>query len=123
MDTDDWRRGEVMAGREKLPGRRFTCRTRFESAGIRFHADIGFYPDGRPGEVFLTAGKVGGSVETLCRDAAIVLSFALQYGANWRAIRAAICRDEAGAPLGPIGVLLDRLEYDLEALAKEEGHV
>lgn len=105
-----------MSDRERLPGRRFSFRVKFFHQQIRYYASVGLYPDGRPGEVFLTGGKIGSSIEPLSRDAAILLSFALQHGADWRAIRDALCRDREGNPEGPIGVLLDRLEQDLAEL-------
>lgn len=42
------------------------------------------------------------------RDAAIILSFALQHGADIDEIRA-LCRNSAGRALGPIGQALDIL--------------
>jgi hypothetical protein len=43
----------------------------------------------------------------LCRDSAIILSFALQHGADLEAIRRALCRDSQGHALGPLGVAVD----------------
>ena len=63
------------------------------------------FPDGRIGELFLNNHKAGNQVNTNARDAAIILSFALQHGADIDAIRRAICRDSAGRALGA----LDRL--------------
>ena len=41
---------------------------------------VGFYEDGRVGEVFMSAGKVGSTVRGLLNDLSRLLSFALQYG-------------------------------------------
>jgi hypothetical protein len=45
-------------------------------------------------------------------DAAIILSFALQYGADAEAIRRAVSRNSKGEPSGVMGVVLDRLAED-----------
>ena len=38
--------------RSRLPDRRFAETVALEHCGTRFMVTIGFYPDGRPGEVF-----------------------------------------------------------------------
>src|SRR5262245_37190610 len=70
---------------------------------------IGFYPDGRIGEVFLGAAKSGTALDIATRDSAILLSFALQHGATVDRIRSAMTRDEMGRPEGAMGALLDRI--------------
>ncbi len=93
--------------RERLPNRRRSENFTFELNGLRFTATIGRFPDGRIGEVFLTNHKYGNQSDTNARDSAIVLSFALQHGADMNAIRKALCRDSAGRALGPLGAALD----------------
>jgi ribonucleoside-diphosphate reductase alpha chain len=75
--------------------------------GMRFTAGVGRYPDGRIAEVFCDNHKCGSSIGTLVRDSAILLSFALQHGADLEAIRRALCRDSSGRALGPLGEILD----------------
>jgi hypothetical protein len=71
---------------------------------------VGRFPnDGRIGELFLVNHKSGNQSDTNARDAAIILSFALQHGADIDAIRKALCRDSAGRALGPVGAALDVL--------------
>lgn len=53
------------------------------------------------------AGKDGTPISTIARDSAILLSLALQNGADINGIRSALCRDEAGNAMGPVGALLD----------------
>jgi hypothetical protein len=74
---------------------------------LRFTASVGRFADGRIGELFLTNHKSGNQSDTNARDAAIVLSFALQHGADINEIRKALCRDSAGRALGPIAAVLD----------------
>ena len=45
-----------------------------------FTVTVGFYADGTPGEVFIDGGKTGQDIQSTARDAAVVLSLALQHG-------------------------------------------
>jgi ribonucleoside-diphosphate reductase alpha chain len=76
---------------------------------LRFTATVGRFDDGRIGELFLNNHKAGNQSDTNARDAAIVLSFALQHGADINAICRALCRDGDGRPLGPLCAALDLL--------------
>jgi hypothetical protein len=96
-----------MTERQRLPDRRVCESFSFELGGLRFTASVGRLADGRIGELFLTNHKSGNQSDTNARDAAIILSFALQYGADIDAIRKALCRDSQGRALGPIGAALD----------------
>jgi hypothetical protein len=49
---------------------------------------------------------------TLVRDAAVILSLALQHGADLDAIRKSQCRDSDGRALGPVGQALDLIAED-----------
>jgi hypothetical protein len=98
-----------MTARERLPNRRASESFTFELSGLRFTATVSRFADGRVGELFLNNHKAGNQVDTNARDAAILLSFALQYGADLDAIRKALCRDSQGRALGPIGRALDLL--------------
>ncbi len=98
-----------MTERRRLPNRRACESFTFELGGLRFTASVGRFPDGSIGEVFLTNHKSGNQSDTNARDAAIILSFALQYGADIQEIRKALCRDSQGRALGPLGAALDKL--------------
>jgi len=98
-----------MIDRERLPNRRASEFFEFESMNIRFTASVSRYPDSRIAELFIDNHKAGSGIGTLVRDAAITLSFALQHGADFEAIRHALCRDSQGRPLGPLGAALDLL--------------
>jgi hypothetical protein len=95
--------------RERLPNRRTCESSNFELDGLRFTLTFSRFADGRIGELFLTNHKSGNQSDTNARDAAIILSFALQHGADVDAIRKALCRDSAGRALGPVGAALDLL--------------
>lgn len=95
--------------RERLPNRRNAERINLNVNGLNFCAGIGFYADGRVGEIFLNAAKVGTHADIQARDLAITCSFALQHGTTLAALARALTRDAQGLPEGPLGVLLDRL--------------
>jgi hypothetical protein len=100
-----------MTERKALPLRRH-CET-FEIAygGFDKHHTItvGFYNEGNVGEVFINGGKSGEMVQAIARDGAILLSLALQYGADLQTVKHALTRDSRDAPMSIIGVVVDRL--------------
>lgn len=113
-----------MSSREPLPQRRLAHTFDFQHGNLIYSATIGFYPDGRIGEVFLSAAKSGSSLDIATRDSAIMLSFALQHGCRIETIRKAMTRDAHGAPEGALGILLDHLapiEADLMAAFGNEA--
>src|SRR6516225_10228076 len=96
-----------MTVRQRLPNRRASENFTFELNGLRFTATVSRLPDGRIAELFLNNHKFGNQSDTNARDAAILLSFALQYGADIESIRRALCRDSQDRALGPIAAALD----------------
>ena len=98
-----------MNARRRLPNRRPCESFSFELNGLRFTATIGRYEDGRISELFLNNHKFGNQADTNARDAAILLSFALQCGADITEMRKALCRDRMGRALGPVARALDIL--------------
>jgi hypothetical protein len=100
---------EAPMTRVRLPNRRASTFFSFESLGMKFTASISRFDDGRVAEVFINNHKGGSSIGTLVRDAAIILSFALQHGADINSIKKALGRDSAGRSLGPIAAALDLL--------------
>jgi hypothetical protein len=96
-----------MTARQRLPDRRPSESFVFALDGLRFTATVSRYADGRIGELFLTNHKSGNQSDTNARDAAIILSFALQHGADINEIRKALCRDGAGRALGPVAAAID----------------
>ena len=74
-----------------------------------FVITVGFYPDGTIGEVFVDACKTGGDVEAVARDAAVVLSLALQHGAPLVTIQRAVTRNAQGEAASILGATVDCL--------------
>jgi hypothetical protein len=93
--------------RDHMPTRRFAIGTEFERDGARFAMTAGFYPDGRPGEIFLNADRANSLLDFLMSDAAILASLALQFGCPLETLRHAIKRDSSGTAASPIGAALD----------------
>jgi hypothetical protein len=87
--------------RERLPDRRRHDVAEVEHGGFKLIIGVGRYADGRLGEVFVSTHKGGTAIDTILRDSAILLSFALQAGVDVATIRAAM------APSGPIAAVLD----------------
>jgi hypothetical protein len=96
-----------MTERERLRNRRPSENFTFEIAGLKFTATVSRFADGRISELFLNNHKAGNQSDTNARDAAIILSFALQHGADLETIRKALCRDSQGRALGPVAAALD----------------
>lgn len=95
--------------RERLPQKRSHQIVEFEHQGITYRAGLGFFEDGRLAEVFIDAGKEGSGVNVAARDAAVVLSLALQSGCDTETIRHALVKLPDGSGSGPLGRLFDIL--------------
>jgi hypothetical protein len=94
------------AARQRLPNRRSCGTFELEVSGLRYTATIGRFADGRLAEIFLSNHKSNSGADVNARDAAIVASIALQYGADVETIRKALCRDSQGRASGPLGAAL-----------------
>jgi hypothetical protein len=100
-----------MTERQALPMRR-RCETfEIDFGGLRSShiITVGYYDDGRPGEVFINGGKSGEQVAAIARDFAVVLSMALQHGAKLETIQHAITRDSQDQPQSIGGVVVDSM--------------
>ena len=56
-----------------------------ETVGLRFWNQpftitVGLFPSDTPGEVFIDGCKTGNDIDSIARDAAVLLSLALQHG-------------------------------------------
>ena len=98
--------------RERLPNRRFATTFDVVAGALRYTTTVGYYPDGRIGEIFLDASKAGSDADSAARDSAITASIAMQFGANIETIRKALCRDALGRAVGPLGAALDMLAQE-----------
>jgi hypothetical protein len=99
-----------MPARDRLPNRRHAETIAFERDGSRYCLTVGYFPDGRVGEVFLNADRADSLLDVLASDAAILTSLALQHGCGLQEITHALKRDRHGAAASPIGAALDRIQ-------------
>jgi hypothetical protein len=93
--------------REHLPNKRKSENRALAQNNLNFQMTTGFYPDGRPGEIFLNAEHANSLLDVMAHDAAILASLALQFGCPLETIRHALKRDGQGVAASPIGAALD----------------
>jgi hypothetical protein len=101
--------GAAMSRRNRLPNRRPAESFDLEVQGLHYTATVGRFPDGTIGELFLNNHNSNSSADNAARDCGIVLSIALQHGADLETIRRALCRNSQGRASGPIGAALDAI--------------
>ncbi len=97
--------------REPLPLRRRSETFEIDFGGLKkvHTVTVGYYDDGRIGEIFINGGKSGEMVEAIARDGAVLLSLALQSGVALDVIAKAITRDGQGNPSSIVGEVINRL--------------
>lgn len=98
--------------RRRLPDRRASETFGLQCEGLDYVATISRFDDGCLGEIFLTTPKAGSSAGTVASDSAIMCSIALQFGADLKTLRKALCRDARGNGSGPLGTALDILAIE-----------
>jgi ribonucleoside-diphosphate reductase alpha chain len=76
-----------MPERERLPDLRNSITRRFhiprsdnQHGDLKMWVTVGLYPDGRPGEIFITADSAGSMARGALDAVAMMVSLALQYG-------------------------------------------
>jgi len=95
--------------RDRLPNKRACETVAFEQDGSQYCLTVGFYPDGRPGEIFLNHDRGDSLLDVLTSDAAILASLALQHGCTLETIAHALKRDARGVAASPIGAAVDQI--------------
>ncbi|MBN2579557.1 MAG: vitamin B12-dependent ribonucleotide reductase [Pirellulales bacterium] len=66
--------------RERLPDTRPSITHKFSVSGHEGYITVGLYPDGRPGELFITMAKEGSTIGGLMDSFGTAVSMSLQYG-------------------------------------------
>ena len=107
--------------RRTLPQRRASETFTLRFWNQNFTITIGRFPDGVIGEVFIDGGKSGQDIQSTARDAAVVLSLALQHGAPIEAIRHAVTRSGSGEAASILGATVDRLATDSVRAAEDRA--
>ena len=95
--------------RDRLPTRRSSETFDFRCDCGTYTATISRFADDRIAEIFLSSNKAGSHLDHMARDAAILASIALQYGAPLDVIGNALQRDHLGCAITPLGAALDHL--------------
>ncbi|MGD9542409.1 hypothetical protein [Methylocystis sp.] len=95
--------------RRRLPNRRSHESRDLIFDGRRFSLGVGFDDTGAPAEVFVSAPRAGSGYAALARDAGILLSLALQSGADPATIRHALTREENGEAASLLGAIADEI--------------
>jgi ribonucleoside-diphosphate reductase alpha chain len=83
MSTDNKsldRNGDNKPRRERLPDTRKSVTHKFRVGTHEVYATVGFYEDGRPGELFLNMAKEGSTLSGMADSYATAVSIMLQYG-------------------------------------------
>ena len=96
--------------RERLPQRRRTEVIKVRRDNIAFHVRVGFFADGRPGEVFAGSGKEGSDLQMMLNDACILISLALQHGATIDDLLHSIQVDKHGIYMSVVGAILQAIQ-------------
>ena len=107
--------------RARLPDRRFAETVMLEHGGTRFMVTIGFYPDGRPGEVFTHGIRTGSGLDALLADACVVVSCLIQHGVEPRDLAASMGRLGNVEPASIIGAVADLVAASSAALNQGAG--
>lgn len=93
--------------RQRLPNRRAAETVELEHGGQRFTVTIGFYSDGRPGEVFTHGLRSGSNLDGLLADACVVVSCLMQHGVEPKEIASSMGRLGNAEPASIIGAVVD----------------
>jgi hypothetical protein len=93
--------------RVRLPNRRPAETVMLEHDGARFMVTIGFYPDGRPGEVFTHGARSGSNMDALLADACVVVSCLIQHGVEPSNLAGSMGRLGNTKPASVIGAVVD----------------
>lgn len=75
-----------MAKRKKLSAERNAITHKFSVAGHEGYITVGFFDDGKPGELFCTMAKEGSTISGLMDAFATAISLSLQYGVPLRVL-------------------------------------
>jgi hypothetical protein len=99
----------MTAARRRLPNRRRSETLQIEHGGLRYTVSFSLFEDGALGECFISNHKRGNASDIAARDAGIILSFALQYGAPVQDIARALSRNSDGSASGVMAAVLDEI--------------
>ncbi len=79
-DKSSEKEAKARPQRERLPDTRNSLTHKFSVGGHEGYINVGLYPSGRPGELFITMAKEGSTVGGLMDAFGTAISICLQYG-------------------------------------------
>jgi hypothetical protein len=103
-----------------LPNRRYAETFDINCLGSKYVVQVGHYPDGSVGEVFINSHRVGSQADINARDAAVLLSLAIQNGIAPDDVLDSLMHDAEGRPEGVVGIIVAAV---IEGLKEERAHV
>lgn len=101
--------------RKRLPNLRPSFNFTIDFQGEKYDVTVGLHQTGDIGDLFInrirdrTASKLSPMLDGVCRDAALLISLAIQHGADLENIRHALTRDDDNEPATIIGAIVDHL--------------
>ena len=99
--------------RKRLPDRRPQTVLEVEHGGGLFVVGLGYFSDGKAGELFISTGKVGSELDGLLNDVAILVSRCLQFGDRLEDLAQAMGRHgDKTAPASALVAILDAAARD-----------
>jgi hypothetical protein len=93
--------------RRPLSNRRDSHLIDFDWDGVAFTAGYSLDAGGGLAELFISGPKIGSAAAALAMDGAILVSLALQHGADARELARSLSHTTLGAPASAIGAALD----------------
>ena len=93
--------------RVRLPERRAAETIALDYDGTCFMVTIGFYPDGRPAEVFTHGARSGSNIDALLADSCVLISCLIQHGAEPSELAGSMGRLGNAGPASIIGAIVD----------------
>ena len=107
--------------RIRLPERRAAETIALDYDGTRYMVTVGFYRDGRPGEVFTHGARSGSNLDALLADACVVVSCLIQHGVEPRALAESMGRLRNAKSASVIGAVVDLVAITSAARQQETG--
>lgn len=105
--------------RISLPNRRYAETFDINCLGSVYTVQVGYYPDGRVGEVFINSIRVGSQADINARDAAVLLSLAIQHGISPEDLLGSLTHDANGDPEGVVGIIVEAV---VEGIKEHRAH-
>ena len=95
--------------RQPLSHRRKNQTIELAFEGVRFQLMVGFYPNGRIGEVWLNGPRPDSALYHITQDACVLVSHLLQRFVSPHTLYDSLPRAQDGSPASVIGAIIELL--------------